>query len=269
MNWNLRQVRNAVYVLLAVIFGIRLLMYQKWSFHKTTCDILDTHTQKLVFGALGPVTDTSCRKLESFGSGDDEKRVCMDDIDPSEPCLVFSIGSNNQWGFEEAIAARTHCKVKTFDCTGDFSVPRAIQSRVEFHKLCVGSSTEGEFITWLDLVKTFGKPTVVKMDIEGWEWSVLRQITKHSAPRQVLAEIHACSYFQAAALPQPPYVESSGDVSDYWNRDTIRYVKLANPIADIGSLMEQLKTKGLFLLDRHDNPYCLHCSEIVLRAKLQ
>ena len=65
-------------------------------------------------------------------------------------------------------------------------------------------------------------------------------------------------------MPQPPYVDSSGDVTSFsmrnWRRETIRYVKLANPKADIGSLVEELKSKGLLLLDRHDNPYCLHCS---------
>ena len=78
----------------------------------TKCDT-NKNSQRDVFSSLGPVTDTSCVKIDKFGAGDEEKHLCMDDIDPSTPCLVFSLGSNNQWGFHQAVFARTHCAVKT------------------------------------------------------------------------------------------------------------------------------------------------------------
>jgi len=35
----------------------------------------------------------------------------------SDRCVVYSIGSNNQWDFEEAIFRSTKCMIETFDCT--------------------------------------------------------------------------------------------------------------------------------------------------------
>lgn len=75
---------------------------------------MNSASQRDVFDALGAPTATTCQRIERFGAGDDEKRICMDDIVPSSPCLMISVGSNNQWGFEEAVVARTHCTVKTY-----------------------------------------------------------------------------------------------------------------------------------------------------------
>ena len=34
------------------------------------------------------------------------------------PCVVYSIGGNNEWQFEQGILDHTPCDVHTFDCTG-------------------------------------------------------------------------------------------------------------------------------------------------------
>jgi hypothetical protein len=61
-----------------------------------------------IIGPIGPV----CKhELVTYATGDDEKRACVDPKDvktlgynaPGEKCVVYSIGSNNQWSFEEAI----------------------------------------------------------------------------------------------------------------------------------------------------------------------
>ena len=57
--------------------------------------------------------------------GDEEKELCVDDWDGGSGCVVMSIGSNDQLEFEEAVFDRTKCRTFTFDCTGDFTVPRA------------------------------------------------------------------------------------------------------------------------------------------------
>lgn len=95
------------------------------------------------------------------------------------PCKIISIGSHNEWGFEEAIVARTNCTVDTFDCTGKgkgWAVPSAIAHRVVLHEKCIGGA-EGvkagsqDFITWQTLLQLAGMtdaaPTYLKMDIEG------------------------------------------------------------------------------------------------------
>ena len=51
------------------------------------------------------------------------------------PCTVLSIGSRNEWEFEEEVVRRTPCRVATFDCTIHPSTrpPAAIRPRVTFH----------------------------------------------------------------------------------------------------------------------------------------
>lgn len=121
------------------------------------------------FDMMGNIA-VKCPDLRSFGSGDDEKRFCWsDELVSGKECVVFSIGSANHWGFEEAMVAKTNCVVHTFDCTVDGLVPEAIKSRVTFHKYCIGSPTIGPLFKTLDeLVQVAGVPHVsfLKMDIE-------------------------------------------------------------------------------------------------------
>ena len=60
---------------------------------------------------IGPIGPICKHELVSFAEGDDEKRACIDPGDirtlgynpVGQKCVVYSIGSNNQWSFEEAI----------------------------------------------------------------------------------------------------------------------------------------------------------------------
>ena len=42
-------------------------------------------------------------------------------------------------------------------------------------------------------------------------------------------------------------------------------MKLTQAVLGIETLMGRLQKVGMFLMDRHDNPFCETCSEIVLR----
>jgi hypothetical protein len=79
-------------------------------------EIYGTIQNSSLFEVLGEV-QTPCHVVESFSTGDEEKRFCMSDKMLQAPCDVFSIGGNNLWGFEVAIAKRTPCRIHTFDCT--------------------------------------------------------------------------------------------------------------------------------------------------------
>jgi hypothetical protein len=47
--------------------------------------------------------------------------------------------SNNEWSFEEAVAAHTECEIHTFDCTvTNVTIPPALANRVTFHETCLG-----------------------------------------------------------------------------------------------------------------------------------
>ena len=191
----------------------------------------------------------------------DEKHVCADNIDFNN-CLIFSLGSNNQWGFEEAIYKQTKCIVHTFDCTGLFTVPRRIRDRVTLHKTCIGN--EAPYVPWDSIVKQYGVPDYLKMDIEGWEWSILKQISESSRqfkPKQIGVELHLCSYFSPSNTPGLPWL-NTGLQAPYKIPGRTEFYKINEAEQHIQELMESLDTE---LIDRRDNSFCSHCSEIVLR----
>jgi len=87
---------------------------------------------------LGPIGPSCSTVLEAYGKGDGEKRACsLSQIarTAGRNCIIYSIGSNNMWEFEEDIFQRTTCRVETFDCTMHESIqpPEYIQSRVRLH----------------------------------------------------------------------------------------------------------------------------------------
>ena len=67
---------------------------------------MELHDVRRFMGPLGPF----CKEnLKVFGVGDEEKRACLHDMrsmdvnSPSRKCVVYSIGGNNEWTFEENI----------------------------------------------------------------------------------------------------------------------------------------------------------------------
>jgi hypothetical protein len=209
------------------------------------------------FDYMGPVITPSICKIESFAKGDDEKRMCWTSaMAKEEGCVVFSIGSNNQWAFEEDIAKRTKCEIHTFDCTVKYpNPPMEIRDRVTFHSLCLSSSeftaSNGrKFIDFRGLVRAAKKkPTFLKMDIEGYEYSVLMDLIssglKHESqtketilPDQIAVEIHY------KALPFSHEMFGRREILAYFNH-----------LWSVG---------GYLLADRHDNDLCYHCSEVLL-----
>ena len=225
------------------------------------CDV-NKQTQTFAFDGLGPVG--KCNKIVSFGKNDDEKRLCVDDVNFDE-CLIFSLGSNDQWQFEEAIFDNTNCQVHTFDCTGNFHVPSRIKERVTLHKICIGSEPAPMFLNWDEVVGQFGKPDYLKMDIEGWEWSVLHQIAESKIkPGQIAVEIHLCSYFMPSNNPGKPWTKTNFKAA-YKIPGATTYYKISHPREHISKLMNSL---AMDLIDRHDNPYCPHCSEVLLRSSI-
>lgn len=97
------------------------------------------------YGPFGP----KCEHLESHGQYRQKKRACSPSTLWRAPCLIISIGSNNQWGFEEAVVAHTPCNVATLDCTLNLTttplatlVPESLRSRVTFHHRCIRPSRQ-------------------------------------------------------------------------------------------------------------------------------
>lgn len=246
------------------------------------------------FNLLGPIGPRCKNPLEKYGKGDEEKRACGlsllqslnpveeknnqdsgeadgdeetddeddDDADEDEEdskkelngdCVVFSIGSNNQWMFEEAIINQTSCRVETFDCTMDKQIkpPKHLRHRVRLHPLCLSDRQytveDREYVTWHQILEKVGlktAPTFLKMDIEGYEFPVLKSIIDAGIqlPLQISMELHIVRH--EFGVPQYTKRVSSMELHSF-----IQYV---------------YEFGGYYLIDRHDNPYCRVCSEIVL-----
>lgn len=213
-----------------------------------------------VFGPIMP----KCKALESYGDGDSKKGACgllprsSSSSSARAPCQIISLGSNNEWSFEEAIVRTTACRIYTLDCTlesrGGLHVPAHLKSRVSGHPLCIGAndvkSPSGEqFLTWTSILrelKITATVTYLKMDIEGSEWSTLKSIvdSQYFVPMQIAVEFH----------------QTTIDVQSFpaWSGT---YVWSAQELLDFS---EWLVGKGYYVIDRRDNPWGNCCSEFLI-----
>ena len=222
------------------------------------------------FNLLGPAGPRCTSTLERYGRGDDEKRACSLSARASPPCTVVSIGSNNQWGFESAIANRTGCAVHVFDCTvaSNTRPPLALRSRVVFHHLCIANHTFDDaatgrsYINWQTLLRRVAgqnvPPLFLKMDVEGFEFGVMRDIlTSGALPEQVAIELHWRTYVAAARTSGWPW-RCRG------SSDNMMYECEVPPEA-ISQWSDELWRRGRYMLiDRHDNPRSRYCTEVLL-----
>ena len=180
------------------------------------------------------------------------------------PCVVYSIGSNNQWQFEIDVLAKTPCEVHTFDCTGPkerFVKPD--NDRLHFHHVCLGSKNadapekkskvHGEFWTMRKMQQTLKHTQIdlLKVDIEGYEflmfeaWPTLTDTSAATAvlPMQVLVEVHY----------QTQMSELSHSARVDW--------KFSN---DMVNLQKHFMEMGYAVVVRDDNRMCRHCTELTL-----
>jgi hypothetical protein len=213
----------------------------------------DTNTNHVRFDVLPPVVGQCSNHLDSFGAGDEEKRVYnLKSGSVTNECFVISIGSNGMWGFERDIFERTNCRIETFDCTGVWEVPVELRKRVTLHKICIGPTDivigDEKFMQWdsiLNYLQLKSAPHYLKMDIEGFEYSVLRNVidSGHHMPRQIAMEIH--------------YRTS--------NTPLLSWSQRGKSSAELAMFMMWLWDYGGYaLIDRRDNLFCAHCSEILL-----
>merc|ERR1719235_2281868 len=88
------------------------------------------------------------------------------------------------------------------------------------------------------------QPDILKMDIEGFEWDILEHLVDAGVhlPSSISLELHYKT--QMTEIP--------------W------FGRFRSPF-EIGLWADHLFTRGGYMLvDRNDNEYCPHCSEIVL-----
>lgn len=132
------------------------------------------------------------RRVGTFGDGG--KWSCDPDCMLRKgECVVYSIGSNNEFSFEQDMVARG-CEVHTFDHTVAAPQPPA---GVTFHRDGLGVATDAPPMRSLgNITASLGHSTVdvLKMDIEGGEYRVLLDpetiATLKTKVVQLLIEFH-------------------------------------------------------------------------------
>ncbi|OQV12118.1 hypothetical protein BV898_13597 [Hypsibius exemplaris] len=168
---------------------------------------LEMELQRLA-GLIRHSEPSTCQLKQKFGGHwdhgsfiDGQYTVCLDNFNPKNDCLVYSIGVAGDWSFDDAMAA-AGCEVHSFDPSiGRTSYQRA--DRHWFHDIGLNSSTsrlwnrEWQTATLPELRKDLGhgmrKINVLKMDVEGAEWGFLRDATVDGSldgVEQFIVEIH-------------------------------------------------------------------------------
>ena len=169
---------------------------------------------------------------------------------------MISIGSNGQWGFEETVVANTKCITHTFDCTvQDPKKPNV--DAINFYPYCVANENkeiEGrQFRTYKGIVeaaKLTSPPDLFKMDVEGYEFDVMRQMlveahksgTMDLLPTQVSVELH--------------YATRMYDIP--WKMRNLT-------AAEIALFMGMMYNRGGYVPVYYERfgPGCFHCAEIL------
>ena len=140
--------------------------------------------------------NSTCKTVDHIGGNHDGgKVVCMSAFDADEACLVYSLGSGNNFLFELEMSGRFGCEVHTFDCTIKSSPRLPVANKmITYHDLCVGANDTGKYRTLSTLRNTLGhadrRIDVLKMDIERHEYAVVASLPEEGLPQQILFEVH-------------------------------------------------------------------------------
>ncbi|XP_024539853.1 uncharacterized protein LOC112349514 isoform X1 [Selaginella moellendorffii] len=155
-----------------------------------------------IFDLITPTYRCDANSLRRVGvPGDGGKWVCGPIRVLGPKCVIFSLGSNNQFDFEEAIDAHTggECEIHTFDCTGVWSNPHT-----KFHPWCFGGEDKTDengriFKRLSTAAREIGVTSIslLKMDIELAEFDVFEGLKFEDEgflPDQILFELHTFGY---------------------------------------------------------------------------
>ena len=95
---------------------------------------------------------------------------------------------------------------------------------------------------------------ILKMDIEGWEWVALPQVLNMTGdrgrilPRQIAVEVHLATHQR---YDVPGFVSKGARAVLPRHQEQLR------------ELRRSMEAAGYALVDRNDNPWCGHCSELL------
>lgn len=232
-----------------------------WSQHGwPSANAVIEYVTRPVFNYAPPRAATAPCTLRRYGGvGDGGKWLCsLAELAPG--CVIYSLGSRNEFDFEAAMLAATPCAIHTFDCTVDGSTKPA-DPRIVFHRQCLGDSATiadlnartgsthdpALFLSLERLAAANGhaRIDVLKMDIEGGEYPVFQALataaaggaTERLLPDQISFELHVSNENFATTICS---------YCDFW--------RLWSDVVDLGYVA----------ISREDNPLCGHCAEFTL-----
>lgn len=144
--------------------------------------------RRALLSALAPVRLSNCTLKRYGDSHDGGYLMCENLMGDAEAAYSYGIDGRDQWGCD--VSRQLALTVHQYDC---FNLKRfqCDQGRFEFHEECIGdraTKLEGRPFDTLSsqLARNgdAGKRLIVKMDVEGSEWSALLE-----TPDPVLASI--------------------------------------------------------------------------------
>jgi hypothetical protein len=150
--------------------------------------------------------DAACRDRKRWGGGSDRGEgawtLCMtDDLRP--PCVIYSLGINNDFSFDDEARRETGCDIHSFDPSMGWGDKRRGDASWFWNTGISGKDEDRDGRGWR--MRTLGsvmrelnhtRVNVVKMDIEGDEWSAMRRAISDGTLRSVdqfMVEIHFSS----------------------------------------------------------------------------
>eukprot|EP00775_Hariotina_reticulata_P000751 gene751-biopygen1496 len=132
--------------------------------------------------------------MEDQNHGDGQKLLCSlgDEAAQTVGCVIYSMGSNGDYQFEDSMLASTKCEIHTFDCTYD-GTSRDVK-RHFYHKWCVGTVPgKPEYMSLRQVMAKLGHQQVhlMKIDVEGYEYPVLAEMRPTDPlPTEIAIEVH-------------------------------------------------------------------------------
>lgn len=166
-------------------------------------NVIEPPTLERFSAGIGPVGPECFNKI-IFSEGTYEEKTLCTASKPyhggkeKEDCHIFSIGSNDQWGFEKEVQQKLPgCVTHTFDCTLKENTPqkKPASDSVKFYPYCIGKDdSKSPYLPYKDLLgaaQTHSPPMLLKMDVEGFEYEVLDSILSSDSslwPEQIMME---------------------------------------------------------------------------------
>ena len=129
----------------------------------------------------------------------ERKRAAGETETPNSRCLIYSIGSNGNYEFEDGMVQYLGpdvCEIHIFDYSNDYDRTENAAKNIHFHQLGLQGSQQSrgnQFASFPEILKRLGHEgraiDIFKIDCEGCEWDTFQDWVGYDI-RQVLVEAH-------------------------------------------------------------------------------